>query len=84
MGRCHPLEPQVSRNVHEYFLKYWPWRSERVHEHSPQQGLATWHCYNYPDSLDDRIEPGGFLCTILFLIDGMHLFIYFSRKKSHD
>lgn len=74
----------MSRNVHEYFLKYWPWRSERVHEHSPQQGLATWHCYNYPDSLDDRIEPGGFLCTILFLIDGMHLFIYFSRKKSHD
>jgi len=36
----------------------------------PKQGLATWHCCNYPDSLDDRVEPGALLCTILFLVDG--------------
>jgi len=79
MGRCHSLEPQVSRNVHEYFLKYWPWRSgARAFSAARSRHLAL---LQLPDSLDDRIEPGVFLCTILFLIDGMHLFYLFFKKK---
>ena len=72
-ARCHHLEPQVSRNAHEYFLKHWPWRSEQMRERFPQQGLAASHCYAYPDSLDDRIEAGALFITILFLVDGKYL-----------
>jgi hypothetical protein len=72
VGRCHRREPTVSKNVHEFFLEHWSWRSDRVKDGFPKQGLATWHCCNYPDSLDDRIEPGAFFCTVLFLVDGKY------------
>lgn len=70
-AKCHPLEPQVSDNVHKYFLAGWKFRSDKVRAKFPGQGLATWHCYAFPEAKDDRIEAGALLSVILFLVDGM-------------
>lgn len=69
-AKCHPLEAQVSESIHNYFLDGWKFRSEKVAEKFPTQGLATWHCYAFPESRDDRIEAGARLSVILFLVDG--------------
>lgn len=70
-ARCHPLEPEVSRSVHSYFLNGWKFRSEKARLMFPLQGLATWHCYAFPKAKDDRIEASARLSVILFLVDGM-------------
>lgn len=70
-AKCHPLEREVSESIHAYFLKGWKFRSEKVRAKFAGQGLATWHCYAFPEAKDDRIEAGALLSVILFLIDGM-------------
>ncbi|SPN99704.1 related to Aristolochene synthase [Cephalotrichum gorgonifer] len=68
-AKCHPLEREVSDSVHEYFLEGWNFRSEKDRAKFPRQGLATWHCYAFPEAKDDRIEAGARLSVILFLVD---------------
>lgn len=72
-AKCHHLEPEVSESIHKYFLKGWKFRTDKVREKFPSQGLATWHCYAFPESKDDRIEAGARLSVILFLVDGKSL-----------
>lgn len=69
-AKCHPLERQVSESIHAYFLAGWKFRSDKVRAKFPGQGLATWHCYAFPEAKDDRIEAGALLSVILFLVDG--------------
>lgn len=69
-AKCHPLERQVSESIHKYFLSGWKFRSGEVRAKFPGQGLATWHCYAFPEAKDDRIEAGARLSVILFLVDG--------------
>ena len=70
-AKCHPLEPEVSESVHKYFLGGWKFRNAKVRAKFPLQGLATWHCYAFPEAKDDRIEAGARLSVILFLVDGV-------------
>lgn len=70
-AKCHPLERQVSDSIHAYFLEGWKFRSDKVRAKFPGQGLATWHCYAFPEAKNDRIEAGARLSVILFLVDGM-------------
>lgn len=71
LAKCHPLEAAVSKSVHEYFLEGWVFRSDKARAKFPRQGLATWHCYAFPEAKDDRIEAGALLSVILFLVDGI-------------
>lgn len=75
-AKCHPLERQVSENIHAYFLAGWKFRNDKVRAKFPGQGLATWHCYAFPEAKDDRIEAGARLSVILFLVDGPYLTIF--------
>lgn len=72
VGRCHPLEHQVTKEVNEYFIKHWPFENPEAVRKFCDAGYPRAACYNYPDALDDRIHFACRLLTLLFLIDGMY------------
>lgn len=67
---CHPLEPQITEEVDAYFIKHWPFPSEKAIQKFRDAGFSRVTCCYYPEALNDRIGFGCRLLTLLFLIDG--------------
>jgi hypothetical protein len=74
-AKCHPLERKITEEVNGFFLKNWPFRSEKDKKKFVAAGFSRVTCLYFPEALDDRIHLACRLLTILFLIDGK-LFIH--------
>lgn len=70
---CHPLEPQVTHEVNEYFLKNWHFTGSKEKAKFVAAGFPRVVCLYYPRARDDRIHFACRLLTLLFLTDGMYL-----------
>lgn len=68
--KCHPREPQVTRDVDGYFIKNWPFPSKEAVQKFCDAGFSRAACCYYPKALDDRIHFACKLLTLLSLIDG--------------
>lgn len=68
--RCHPLEQQITAEVDGYFLRYWPFKTEKERKKFVAAGFSRVTCLYFPLSKNDRIHFACRLLTILFLIDG--------------
>jgi hypothetical protein len=68
--RCHPKEPEVTKEVDDYFVKNWPFPNEKAIQKFHDAGFSRVTCCYYPEALDDRIHFACRLLTLLFLIDG--------------
>lgn len=69
--KCHPHEPQITKEVDGYFIKHWPFHDDRAIQKFRAAGFSRVTCCYYPEALNDRIHFGCRLLTLLFLIDGM-------------
>ena len=69
--KCHPLEPEITKEVDGYFIKHWPFPDDRAIQKFRAAGFSRVTCCYYPEALNDRIHFGCRLLTLLFLIDGM-------------
>lgn len=70
VGRPHPHELSVTMLVNNYFLLNWPFPDERSRLKFVAEGLPTWHCCQYPTSLNDRVVVASRFTVMLFLVDG--------------
>lgn len=68
--RCHPLEPEITKQVDGYFIQHWPFPSEKAVKKFRDAGFSRVTCCYYPEALEDRIHLACRLLTLLFLIDG--------------
>ena len=69
--RCHPLEPQITKEVDGYFIEHWPFPNEEAIQKFRDAGFSRVTCCYYPEAHNDRIHFGCRLLTLLFLIDGL-------------
>jgi aristolochene synthase len=69
-AKSHPLEPEISRKVDDYFLEHWPFTNEKARMKFVAAGFPRVTCLYFPLARDDRIEFAALLLTILFLVDG--------------
>ena len=69
-AKIHPSVESISAEVDGYFLKHWPFQSEKDRRKCLAAGFSRVTCLYYPLALDDRIHFACRLLTLLFLIDG--------------
>ncbi|KAI1843483.1 hypothetical protein JX266_010309 [Neoarthrinium moseri] len=67
----HPDAVEVVKQVNEFFLQNWPFRTEKHRRRFVDEGFAWFVCLNCPLSLDERMHWGCRLLTIGFLIDDL-------------
>lgn len=70
IAKCQPTVDAVLREVDEYFLRHWPFPSERAGKKFIAAGFSRVTCLYFPLAQDDRIGFACRLLTVLFLIDG--------------
>ncbi|KAK2616580.1 Aristolochene synthase prx2 [Conoideocrella luteorostrata] len=70
-SKIHPLEPEVTREVDEYFLQHWPFKTDKDRKKFVAAGFSRVTCLYFPAAKDDRIAFASKLLTILFLIDDL-------------
>ncbi|KAL4987409.1 Aristolochene synthase in complex with 12,13 Difluorofarnesyl diphosphate [Aspergillus falconensis] len=68
---CHPLEPEVTKQVNEYFLTHWPFKDDKARKKFVAAGFSYVTCLYFPMAKDDRIQFACKLLTLLFLIDDL-------------
>ncbi|KAJ5156102.1 hypothetical protein N7492_008905 [Penicillium capsulatum] len=68
-ARKHPNSVAVVNEVNEFYLKSWPFKTEKHAQRFVDEGFAWFVCINCPLSLDERMHWGCRLLTIGFLID---------------
>ena len=71
--QCHPCEPQVTKEVEDYFIQHWRFPDDVAVEKFRAAGFSRVTCYYFPEALNARIGFAARLLTLLFLIDGIHI-----------
>ncbi|KAJ5460184.1 uncharacterized protein N7458_001736 [Penicillium daleae] len=67
----HPHVDSVAAEVDDYFLRNWPFRSEKERAKFRAAGFSRVTCLYFPLAMDDRIGFACRLLTVLFLIDDL-------------
>jgi aristolochene synthase len=67
----HPNTNQVVKQVNDFFLKHWPFKSDKHRKRFVDEGYAWFVCINCPMSLPERLHWGCRLLTLGFLIDDL-------------
>jgi aristolochene synthase len=70
-ARKHPNADEVVKQVNDFFLENWPFRTEKHRKRFVDEGYAWFVCINCPLSLDERMHWGCRLLTTGFLIDDL-------------
>lgn len=68
-ARKHPYTEEVVKQVNDFFLENWPFRTEKHKQRFVDEGYAWFVCVNCPLSLPERMHWGCRLLTTGFLID---------------
>ncbi|RYP08311.1 hypothetical protein DL764_001980 [Monosporascus ibericus] len=67
----HTNTAKVVKQVNDFFLENWPFKTEKHRRRFVDEGYAWSVCLNCPLSLDERMHWGCRLLTIGFLIDDL-------------
>jgi aristolochene synthase len=70
-ARKHPNTDEVVKQVNDFFLEHWPFKTEKHRKRFVDEGYAWFVCINCPMSLDERMHWGCRLLTTGFLIDDL-------------
>ena len=69
-AQIHPLAEEVGREVEQYFLSNWNFKTEKERSVFLKAGFPKVTCLYFPEAKYNRIGYACRLLTILFLIDG--------------
>lgn len=68
--KVHPRVAEVTAEVDAYFLKHWPFESDKAKKKFVAAGFSAVTCLYFPEALDGRIAYACRLLALLFLVDG--------------
>lgn len=68
--KIHPRVAEVTAEVDAFFLKHWPFESDKARKKFVAAGFSAVTCLYFPEALDDRIAFACRLLALLFLVDG--------------
>lgn len=68
--KIHPRVAEVTAEVDAFFLKHWPFESDKAKKKFVAAGFSAVTCLYFPDALDNRIAFACRLLALLFLVDG--------------
>lgn len=68
--KIHPRVAEITAEVDAFFLKHWPFESEKAKKKFVAAGFSAVTCLYFPDALDERIAFACRLLALLFLVDG--------------
>lgn len=68
--KIHPRVAEVTAEVDAFFLKHWPFESDKARKKFVAAGFSAVTCLYFPEALDGRIEFACRLLALLFLVDG--------------
>lgn len=71
-SKVHPNVDQLTKNLNEFFLKYWLFPTDNARQKFVGADFAYSSCVVWPDALDERMAHACWLCAILFLVDGTY------------
>lgn len=71
--KIHPKVSEVTAEVDAFFLKHWPFESDKQRKKFVAAGFSAVTCLYFPDALDERIAFACRLLALLFLVDGEFL-----------
>ena len=68
--RCHPQADTVCAELDSFFVKHWPFKSQKERERFLTSQINRFACLVFPMADDDRLLDMVKLNTLLFLLDG--------------
>lgn len=68
--KIHPQVAEVTAEVDAFFLKHWPFESDKARKKFVAAGFSAVTCLYFPEALDERIAFACRLLALLFLVDG--------------
>ncbi|KAI7774918.1 hypothetical protein LA080_007656 [Diaporthe eres] len=69
--KIHPRVAEVTAQVDAFFLKHWPFESDKARKKFAAAGFSAVTCLYFPDALDERIAFACRLLALLFLVDDL-------------
>ena len=69
--QCHPRADAVCAELDSFFLKNWPWKTQKDKDRFFASQANRWSCYAFCMADDDRLVDTTKMNTVLFLLDGM-------------
>lgn len=67
----HPKTDEVVKEVNDFFLEHWPFKTDKHRKRFVDEGYAWFVCVECPQSLDERLHWGCRLLILGFLIDDL-------------
>jgi len=83
-AQIHPHTQQIVEEVHSFFLRHWPFKSEKHQQRFCDEGYAWFNCILCPLGLDDRMAGVCKFLTTGFLIDDMLDRMSVEEGKTHN
>ena len=68
--QCHPRADAVCAELDSFFMKHWPFKSQKERNRFFTSQTNRWACYAFPMADDDRLVDTVKVNTLLFLLDG--------------
>ena len=68
--RCHPRADAVCAELDSFFMKHWPFKSQKERNRFFTSQTNRWACLAFPTADDDRLLDTIKVNTLLFLLDG--------------
>ena len=68
--QCHPRADAVCAELDSFFMKHWPFKSQKERNRFFTSQTNRWACYAFPMADDDRFLDTVKVNTLLFLLDG--------------
>ncbi|KAH8825746.1 isoprenoid synthase domain-containing protein [Flagelloscypha sp. PMI_526] len=68
-SKVHHNVNQITKELNEFFLKSWPFSSEKAQRKFVGAEFAYSSCIVWPDATDERMVHAAYLFALLFLVD---------------
>ena len=68
--QCHPRADAVCAELDSFFMKHWPFKTQKERNRFFTAQTNRWGCLAFPMADDDRVVDTIKVNTLLFLLDG--------------
>lgn len=68
--QCHPRADAICAELDSFFMKHWPFKSQKERNRFFTSQTNRWACLAFPMADDDRLLDTVKVNTLLFLLDG--------------
>lgn len=82
--RIHPSTERVVKDVNDYFLEHWPFKTEKHRKRFVDEGYARFMCLGCPLSTEERLHWGCRLLILGFLIDDILDYMSVEEGVAHN